>query len=128
MRVCGVQIEVLQQYPVSSYPALPYPNQRKPDMHRIQTRSKRKTALQKRLEGNVRRTIYICDIDQQVSCCLAHLGLRNALQAAHHHPACDAAPPEAGLLTLLPPPDHSFCTQPCMMWLHACSLRSQRRS
>ena len=79
-----MQMEMLQQHPVPSYPALPYFNQRKPDMHRIQTRSKRKTALQKRLEGNVRRTIYICDIDQQVSSWLVLLGMYE------HHARCPA--------------------------------------
>lgn len=63
----GVRGNTLPQYQAPTYLLSTYSNAgRKPDVYRAPTRSKRKTALQKQLEGNVRRTIYICDIDQQV--------------------------------------------------------------
>ena len=64
---CCVQIDMMPPYQAASYTLPSYSNPgRKPDAYRTQARSKRKSALQKQLEGNVRRTIYICDIDQQV--------------------------------------------------------------
>ena len=63
----GLQVDMLPAHQAPPYPLSTFSNSgRKPDASRTQTRSKRKTALQKQLEGNVRRTIYICDIDQQV--------------------------------------------------------------
>ena len=63
----GMQGSTRPQYQAPSYLLSTYSNPgRKPDVNKAPTRSKRKSALQKQLEGNVRRTIYICDIDQQV--------------------------------------------------------------